>query len=189
MTSTEIERASREFVQTANGLSTLMNLTVQQAELLILLNQVEDDTWSESEREALQQKLEHVDAQLLTKVEAYCGLIRKLERWAVDDELEIKHYRERKERKERHIARLRQRLLEYVKTQPNQRVDTATATVSVRANPPAVEVLDASLVPSEYQRTKIEISVDKRAVLDAYKKEGELVPGTTIKRGERLEIA
>jgi hypothetical protein len=43
-------------------------------------------------------------------------------------------------------------------------------------------------VPAEYVRTVTTTSVDKRAILDAYKTTGEIVPGVEVTRGQRLDI-
>jgi hypothetical protein len=58
----------------------------------------------------------------------------------------------------------------------------------LRSNPPAVQVLEELLVPDDYKRVVTTTSVDKRAVLDAYKTTGEIVPGVEIVRGTRLEV-
>jgi hypothetical protein len=70
-----------------------------------------------------------------------------------------------------------------------QRIDTGSFTYQVKANPPAVNVVDAALVPSEYERTKITVDVDKRSILEDYKRTGEIPPGVDIRRGVRLEIS
>jgi hypothetical protein len=49
-------------------------------------------------------------------------------------------------------------------------------------------VLEELLVPDEYVRTVTTTSVDKRAILDAYKATGEIVSGVEITRAQRLDI-
>lgn len=186
---TEIVQASRDFMAAADSASTLLNLTAAQTQLLVLLHEVEDDTWSSEERAALEQRLEEVNAALLVKSEAYAGLIRSLEWLEKGDTEELARITARRERKRRTIEWLRGRLLAHVKDQPDQRLETQRFSLSVRQNPPRVEVLDAAAVPSEYTRTKITVDVDKKAVLDAYKRDGEIVPGTEVVRGVRLDIS
>jgi hypothetical protein len=68
-------------------------------------------------------------------------------------------------------------------------IETSRFSLSIRTNPPACTVVDAAAVPGEYQRTKIEISVDRRAILEDFKRDGVIPPGVEITRGERLSIA
>ena len=56
--------------------------------------------------------------------------------------------------------------------------------IKVRDNPPSVIVEDESLVPEEYKREKVTITVDKTAV----KKAGVPVAGTNIVNSQRLEF-
>jgi hypothetical protein len=69
-----------------------------------------------------------------------------------------------------------------------QRIETIAHTISIRTNPPAVTVVDASAVPHEYNREKITIDTDRRAILEYFKTTGEVVPGVEITRGQRLDI-
>jgi hypothetical protein len=57
-------------------------------------------------------------------------------------------------------------------------------------NPERVEVDNLAIVPAEYKKTKVveTTAVDKRAVLDAYKRTGECISGTRVERGQRLVI-
>ena len=70
----------------------------------------------------------------------------------------------------------------------SERIETARFTLAVRTNPPSVTVLEEMLVPADYIRTVTTTSVDKRAVLDAFKRTGEIPEGIDISRGTRLEI-
>jgi hypothetical protein len=66
------------------------------------------------------------------------------------------------------------------------KVKRPTITISIQANPPSVEVMDESLIPSTYmvpQPSKI----DKRAILTALK-EGEFIPGASIKQSMGVRI-
>ena len=56
--------------------------------------------------------------------------------------------------------------------------------IKVRDNPPSVIIEDESLVPEEYKREKVTITVDKTAV----KKAGVPVAGTNIVNSQRLEF-
>jgi hypothetical protein len=70
------------------------------------------------------------------------------------------------------------------------KIEGETFTFKLVQNPERVEVDNLAIVPAEYKRTKVveTTSVDKRAVLDAYKRNGECIVGTRIERGQRLVI-
>jgi DNA anti-recombination protein RmuC len=188
-TTTDLAAASREFMATSTQLATLVDLDAASVALWVLLTEVEDDTWSPEERADLEAKLEYVTEQQLHKVESYIGLLKKIEALAEYDDAEATRLKERRDRKRRAVDRLKARLLEHLKRTNQERVETIRYTVALRTNPPAVSVLEAQLVPKEYERTRIEVSVDKRAILDHYKATGEIPPGVEITRGQSLRIS
>lgn len=63
-----------------------------------------------------------------------------------------------------------------------------TFTFAIQQNPESVVITDETLVPEECRRTVTTTSVDKRAVLDAYKRFGECAPGTQVVRTTRLVV-
>ena len=66
------------------------------------------------------------------------------------------------------------------------KIKTDTHTITIGDGPQRCVVDDESLVPAQFTRTKVE--VDKRAVLDAFKTDGECVPGTRVERSRALRI-
>lgn len=185
----DLAAAARDFMATSAQLATLVDLDVASVELWVLLTQTDDDTWTAEEREALQRKLEAVTQQQLTKIESYIGLIRKLESLADYDDAEAARLKERRDRKRRSSEWLRARLQEHLHRTGQERIETGRWTVALRTNPPAVQVLEPQMLPSEYTRTKITVDPDKKAILDHFKTTGEIVPGCDITRGESLRIS
>lgn len=59
-------------------------------------------------------------------------------------------------------------------------VNTPIGKMSFRKLPASVEIVNEDLIPKEYIRTKVETSVDKKAILETYKENGEIVFGTRI---------
>lgn len=59
-------------------------------------------------------------------------------------------------------------------------VVTAIGRITLRKCPSSVEVVNEELIPEEYLKFKIEKKIDKTAILDTYKQNGELVAGTKI---------
>lgn len=52
----------------------------------------------------------------------------------------------------------------------------------------SVDIYDPDLIPEEYKRTKITIEPDKIRIKEAILKDGERVPGATIKENKNLKI-
>lgn len=61
-----------------------------------------------------------------------------------------------------------------------QEINTPVGKMSFRKLPASVEIVNEDLIPTEYIRTKTETSVDKKAILEAYRENGEIVYGTRI---------
>ena len=61
-----------------------------------------------------------------------------------------------------------------------EKIETPIGTLRVQKNPISVEITDEQLVPDEYKKEKITISVDKTAIKNNFKETGEIIPGTKI---------
>lgn len=72
----------------------------------------------------------------------------------------------------------------YVETNMTQlgieEITTPIGKMSFRKSPASVEIINEELIPEEYINIKTERVPDKKAILDTYKKNGELVNGTRI---------
>ena len=73
-----------------------------------------------------------------------------------------------------------------------ERIECPLFALSLRKNPPAVEVLDEGQIPASYwvmpPPKPVEVRLDKKAIAADIKK-GEHVPGVRLTQGTRLEIA
>jgi hypothetical protein len=62
-------------------------------------------------------------------------------------------------------------------------------TVKIRPSPPSCIILDDKIVPPQFIRVISEIKeVNQKAVIEHYKKEGKIIPGTDISVGTTLTI-
>jgi hypothetical protein len=172
--------ASRAFMQVAQKTTTLYELS---ADFLRVLGALESDA-----DEDLEIELDHIAGQIAQKAEAISGLVAQLDGMAAMRKAEAQRLRDRASADERHAARLREYLLRHMQEIGTERIDTARFTVAIRQNPPAVEVLEELLVPDDFKREVTTVSVDKRAILDHFKAQGEIVPGVEIVRRPRLDI-
>jgi hypothetical protein len=186
-----VAEASRQFMATAQRLPTLFDLEATAYELLALL-EATDDPAELADVEAVAEvkaQLALIDQLMLQKQESYVSVIRSLEAMADARKAEADRLRDRAKTAERHADWLRARLLTHMQTTGRERIETSRFTLTIRQNPPSVVVVDAAAVPHEFERTKWIIDVDKRAILAHMKATGEIVPGVSIERGERLSIA
>lgn len=62
-------------------------------------------------------------------------------------------------------------------------------TVRIRPSQPSCIILDEKVIPPAYFRVIPETrEVDKKAIIESFKKEDKIIPGTEIARGETLTI-
>lgn len=93
----------------------------------------------------------------------------------------IKAIKERKDRIEKRIAMRRVAVQTGMESAGIKTLETAVATLSLKAVPPSVLILDEAAIPSEFWEPQ-DPKLSKRAVLDALKA-GEDVPGAQLSNG------
>jgi hypothetical protein len=180
---TEIEQASRAFLKAAERSSTLYELSDTYIHLLMLLEDPDVDSHQ------IEQHLDTITGAIKEKAEAIAGLIRWCEGLAEMRRVEAKRMLDSAAPFANKADWLRDYVLRNMQATGIERIDTARFTLKIKTNPPRVEVLEPMLVPSEYQRQKIVVEVDKRKILEHLKETGEVVEGTEIVRGQRLDIS
>lgn len=136
----------------------------------------------------LQSKLEELKGAIESKA---CGVSRVLANIKADIvayENEITRLLDTKRRLETSHRRLRDYLQSNMETLGISKLQAGVTTFTLQNNPPSVVVTDEALVPEECKRTKSVVEVDKRLVLEQYKKYGECAPGTEVVVTQRLVI-
>lgn len=90
---------------------------------------------------------------------------------------------------EHRAAGLRRYALSAMQVAGVQSIECPYFKLSVRKNPPAVEVFDAAQIPAQFMRTPEPPppAPDKKAITEAIKA-GQEVPGARLVSGERLEV-
>jgi hypothetical protein len=131
-------------------------------------------------------------AELNDAIEAKaCGVSRILSNIKQDidaHEKEIARLLYTKRRLETRHRKLRDYILSNMLALGVTKLQAGVTSFSVQNSPASVVVTDESLVPEECKRTKIVTEVDKRLVLEQYKKYGECAPGTEVVVTKRLVI-
>jgi transcriptional regulator of heat shock response len=138
------------------------------------------------EMEVLKDTLESIQDAIEDKAENLAKLIRCLEADAKILKEEESRLADRRKSFENRIASCKEYLQNQMEVAGLDKVKRPTVTVSIQSNPPSVEVIDESLIPSEYmvpQPSKI----DKKSILTALK-DGLVIEGCTMKQGKGLRI-
>jgi hypothetical protein len=155
------------------------------AEYLEVLNLLDDQ---DADPAALEAELDAIAGAITGKAESIAAIVTECGARAGMLRSEADRLRDRAEAEERKATRLKEYLFKNMQLTGAEKIATTRFTISVRTNPPAVQVLEPMMVPTEYIRTVTTTSCDKRAVLDHFKATGEIPAGIEIARGVRLEI-
>jgi phage host-nuclease inhibitor protein Gam len=169
----------------ANRLPTFYDLGEQFTRLIELL---EGDPQLTDEAD-IQRELEQLAGDIRAKSYGIAVVIQSLENMSEMQAAEAKRLAAKAKANQAHADRLRAYALDVMQNTPGcERIEAGYFTLAIRSNPPSVAVLDASAVASEFQRTKITVDVDKRAILEQFKVTGEIPTGVDIVRTVRLDI-
>jgi predicted nuclease with TOPRIM domain len=131
----------------------------------------------ESIQEPLEDKAENI-AKLIQSINADCEVIKGEEKRLAD----------RRKALENKVSSLKQYLFEQLEFAGIGKVKRPTITISVQNNPPSVDVVDDSLIPKSYWIVPEPVpTLDKKSIMKILK-EGEEIPGVTLKQGRGLRI-
>ena len=139
--------------------------------------------------ETIEDTLESLSGDLEVKATNTAFVIRNLEASAAAIKEAEAQMAARRKAIENRAARVRDYLLANMMVAGIQKIECPFFKLSVRDNPPAVEVYEPGLVPGEYMRQPEPPppSPDKTAIKEAMKA-GVDVPGCKLTVGKRLEI-
>ena len=137
-----------------------------------------------------------------TKVGNMAGLVRE---WKAESGVyadEVKRISARQQAIDARIKRLEWMMQTAMQEMSVDKVNSGTLVVRLQNSPPSVEVVDESIVPSTFKRAKLdmslsdlpegleylaEVSVNRRAVLDALKGGAE-VQGTRVVQNQHIRL-
>lgn len=179
---TDLAQASKAFDQAAQKSTTLYELSAVYLRLLDVLDDPEADP------AAIETELNLIGGKIAQKAEAIAGLVRQCEGIAKMRRFESKRMADGAKSFERKAAHLRDYLHQHMRAVNQERIETGRFTISIKSNPPRVEVLRLDEVPNEFRRETLVVELDKKAILEHTRLTGEVVPGTEVVRGERLDI-
>lgn len=128
----------------------------------------------ESIEEAFELKVENI-AKVMKSVEGEAEIIRE----------EEKRLAERRRALEAQVGRLKTYVEDNMKASGIDKVKGRFFSLSLQKNPPSVEIINESLIPTDYIKTVT--SVDKKLILEAIKS-GQAVTGCEMRQTESLRI-
>lgn len=138
------------------------------------------------DEETLRDTLDSIIGEAEPKAENIVKWIRNLkgDNTAIkEEETRLKNKRIANENK---IKSLGLYLEDFLKTSGLTRIKTELFTISLQNNPPSVEIYDATLIPPKYLIEQLPV-VDKQVIKELLK-QGEEIPGATLKQTKGLRI-
>ena len=151
------------------------------------LKELQEIDFTQAEEEQIEEVKGIIKTQIESKSAGIIAVIRNEESDIDAIKVEIKRLQELKKSKENKIENLKKYTKECLEDADIKKVSTSLGNMTVRKNPASVDVLDESLIPSEYKKEVVEVKVDKKAIL-ADLKEGVVVEGAALKNSTSLMI-
>ena len=133
-----------------------------------------NDGLSEEEKVELENAIRN---ELMEKTEGIIAFTRKAE--TMIDAMKLEEERLHNNRKD--CEKKLEYFKEYVKNcmfeMKLQKIETPLGEMKIAKNPISVEITDATKIPMEYWKEKVDVSLDKKGLIDHYKTTGELIDG------------
>ena len=137
--------------------------------------------------EVFEEALREMDGELNEKLENIVAFIRSLEGDVSTIKNEVDRLNSRKKAAENKINSLKRYMEECLRAVNKTKIKTSLNTISIQKNAPSVNVLDEKLIPKEFRKEEVVVSIDKKSILFKLK-EGIEIEGCELKQTERLRI-
>jgi hypothetical protein len=138
--------------------------------------------------EIFSSRLDELEPAIAAKCEAIVCLIRELERLAEAQRSEAQRIDRRGSANRDRARRLRAYVMQQMRAAALDRVETTRFTLTLRASPESIEVVDQDALPEEFRTTRTVVTPDREAIRRHYRTTGELVPGVEVTRTDHLDI-
>lgn len=136
--------------------------------------------------EGLEDTLESIDGALADKLESYAMLIRNIESDVEGLKAEEKRLADRRKTMENGIKRMKTAMQDAMLSTGQQKIQGEKFTFTIQKNPPALKVVDESLIPKEFF-VPAAPTIDKKAIMEQLKN-GTKIAGAEITQGESMRI-
>jgi hypothetical protein len=145
-------------------------------------------TDDDADLETLENTLQSIEAVIEVKAHNSAALVKQLDASADMIDAEIKRLQQRKKAIENRVQSIKNYLHIQLEVAGIDKVKTPAFTVALQNNPPAVQINDPNIIPSNYITIIPEQYVpDKKRIAEALKN-GASVPGTELTVGRSLRI-
>lgn len=152
------------------------------SEFQILTEMLEDETAPQDE---IGKALIALQSDIVTKAENGMAYMAKLEEVIAGAKAEKKRIDAFIKAMESRKKRIEGAYIYALKTLGTDAILTNKGEMKVRKNPPSVVIDDVAKIPTEFQKQKIDVTIDKVALKKAIQN-GEKVDGAHIEQGEKL---
>ncbi|MBI4496832.1 MAG: siphovirus Gp157 family protein [Chloroflexi bacterium] len=123
------------------------------------------------------------------RAEGLAKVIRALEGEADVFDTEAKRLLEHARSRHNRAEHLKEYLRQQMEALGKGQVKGTLFTVSLQASPPRCEVVDAAVVPDQYQVViPATVRVDAKAIIEYWRETGEQVPGAVVSQGKHVRI-
>lgn len=139
--------------------------------------------------EVVADTLEGLSGELEVKAQNVVAFARHLEKTAEAMKEAEAEMAKRRKAVEARVERIKRYVLDCMQSNGIQKIECPWFSISIAKNPPAVEIEDERMIPSEYfvVPPPPPPQVDKKLIAQALK-EGKDVPGAKLRQGVRLAI-
>lgn len=162
---------------------TLYELTDAYAALLNEYDAAEDD----ARRAEVLAMIDQVQDDIGDKAEAYARIMKNLQADAEAFKAEAKRLAMKQKAAEGAVEGLKQRLMDAMRMVQATEIRTSIGKWKVQLNPPSCKVIEPDRVPEAYRIPQPD-AIDRQGILRWYKETGELLPGVEITQAESLRF-
>lgn len=165
----------------------MKNLYELTSDYIQLYEMLEAGAETPEDEAAIIAAIEETGANLADKADAYARMIKNLTIQAEGFKAEANRLKAHQKACENGVERLKANMLLTMQTLGADKLKTSIGTWSVQKNPWSCDVLDVSKVPPCFLITQPP-TVDKKAILAAFKETGEVFDGVDIRQSEGVRF-
>jgi len=182
-TAPDLQALSKSFMDTANRLPTMFDLS---EEWNGLIDRLEDP---EADPEEIERELDRIAGDIRRKGFGLAVVIQALEDLADVQKKHVERLTEKRKANQAHAQRLRDYAYHCMKAMGTDRIDAGVFKFAIQKNPPKAVVVDEEAVPAEFKEVRQSVHIDLNGIKAHVKATGEMVPGVVIERGEGLRLS
>lgn len=133
-----------------------------------------NDELTEEERSELQEAIRN---ELLEKSEGVIAFTKKVEGLIEAIKNEESRLHENRKNYERKLESFKEYVKNCMMEMQVSKIETPLGEMKIAKNPISVEITDATKIPMEYWKEKVDVSLDKKGMIEHFKTTGEIING------------